>query len=742
MGKKLVSRTAKVLSETKKTKEKEAVAVAYEHIPRNPDEQQHGSLYAVIELEDKSGHAEEIIEKIIDVLHDAYYEDTDKEPLTAFEEALAKINDELTDRSSEGQINWLGNLNAVLAVLSGSTLHVTQAGKAEVYLYRGEHAMHVTEDLSGDSINPQRTFINIASGDLTEKDKVVLLTPGVFYKLSKHELKTFVSDNSPKIASENISKLLAGDNGAAKPNAVLVMEMVSPESFAADEEVEEKTEVWIKEDKNKLEEVGSGVAGGTIKIFDFLGKAFGGASTFITTKVVPSVKSGTRKAKDKIQGFKKEPEAESVILTSEEKISTKKPLNDNEIDLDDGILETPVDKEKEIRIKETRRKPKLLSLERFDFSFLERAKENVSGRTKRLRLPGGKFSFAYILVAVALIIGLVGYLGYSNNIKTQKAEAQSRLTEAESYYNDALAEITGGNYAEATNDLATAESLAEGVLATNYYHDEANTLITKINDTEDEARRITRNTAGLFYEFTENVTNIYTNGEMIYGVDFASGSVYSVDPKAGTGATIVKNPEIGGSVSLATLVESRDTLVVYTENKEVYEIDLTDGEVTKQNVPGEWEEATALNFFGTNIYLLAKNEGQIKKHFKIASGYGAGVDYFPEEVALENVTDMAIDGSIYTVDKNANIKKYISGSEESFTTTDLPGSYDNINNIYARPDIADIFLATNELIIRLDESGKFLAQYANDDVSSIGNLFVLSDKLYFVSENKVYSLGL
>lgn len=90
MAKKLVSRTAKVLSETKKTKDKEAVAVAYEHIPRNPDELKHGSIYAVIELEDKGGHAEEIAERIIDVLHESFYENLDKEPLESFEASLAK----------------------------------------------------------------------------------------------------------------------------------------------------------------------------------------------------------------------------------------------------------------------------------------------------------------------------------------------------------------------------------------------------------------------------------------------------------------------------------------------------------------------------------------------------------------------------------------------------------------------------------------------------------------------------
>ncbi|MDD3679224.1 MAG: hypothetical protein PHT36_03235, partial [Patescibacteria group bacterium] len=286
MGKKLVTRTAKVLSETKKTKDKEAIAVAYEHIPREPEEIAHGSIYAVIEVEDKSGKAEELAEKIIDVLHDAYYDDLGKEPLEAFENALAKINDELTDRSSEGHINWLGKLNAILAVFSNNTLHVTQAGKAEAYLYRGEHTMHITEELAGDEINPQRTFINIASGDLAEKDKVTFVTPGVFYKMSKHELKNYATNSSPKIAAENISKLLAGENGTTKPNALLIVEMVSPESLISDDESEKSNEVWVPTQNKKTENMTEGAIG----LIGKIGNLSSALLLFIKTKAIPKSK--------------------------------------------------------------------------------------------------------------------------------------------------------------------------------------------------------------------------------------------------------------------------------------------------------------------------------------------------------------------------------------------------------------------------------------------------------------------
>jgi hypothetical protein len=744
VAKKLVSRTAKVLSETKKTKDKEAVAVAYEHIPRNPDELKHGSIYAVIELEDKGGHAEEIAERIIDVLHESFYENLEKEPLESFEASLAKINDELADRSSEGQINWLGKLNAILGIFSENTLHVTQTGKAEAYLYRGEHTMHITEDLAGDSINPQRTFINIASGDLTEKDKVALATPGVFYKISKSELKNYTQESSPKNAADNISKLLSGENGTVKPNAILIMEMISPESYAADDEATESAEAWVKEDSSAMEDVSKGVTGGAFKFFDFIGKAFGATSAFISTKALPIVKEGTQKAGHKIKKFRKVEDAENIILESEERLSAEriKEADTNlEIDTDDGILETPVDNTKEIRIKETRRKPKLLSVERFDFSFLERLKERTTSGAKGIRLPKGKNSYLYIGVAVFFIISLVAYLGYAGTIKEAKSASETKLNQANSLYEESLTELANGDYRVASSNLISAEKLATEVAGSKYLNDEARDLLTKINDKKDEASRITRNTAQLFNEFETNIDQIFTNGTLIYAVDYETGSVSSVDPKSGATAKITENPAIEGKILFSNIVTSRNTLVAYTENQEVYEINLDNGNLAKQNINGGWEEATALSSFGTNIYLLSPTDNQIYRHLKIARGYGQKADYFNTPQTLGGAIGIAIDGSLYLTDKSANVSKFTSGVREEFALQDLPIDYSDVRGIYTTPNTDGLYLYTKNLVIKIDENGKFVSQYANDGAKEIKGVFVLENKIFFLSDNNIFALN-
>ena len=50
MHKKLIARTAKLSTETRKGHRGKGVAITYEHIPQDVDERNHGSIYAVINV--------------------------------------------------------------------------------------------------------------------------------------------------------------------------------------------------------------------------------------------------------------------------------------------------------------------------------------------------------------------------------------------------------------------------------------------------------------------------------------------------------------------------------------------------------------------------------------------------------------------------------------------------------------------------------------------------------------------
>jgi len=758
MGKKLVSRTAKVLSETKKSKDKEAIAIAYEHIPRNPEEQRHGSIYAVIEIEDNGGHAEVIADSILDALHNEYYLDTERDTISSFEAALAKVNEELAERSSEGQINWLGKLNAVLAVLSESTLHLSQAGKAEAYLYRGEQTMHVTENLSGDSINPLRTFINVASGDLTENDRVAFVTPGVFLKLSKSELRRFSTESSPKMAVDNLSKVLSGENSHTLPNAVLLLEMVSPEAYANEPEPDISTEAWVKPANDKLEPVSDSTLKGAAKVFDIMGKAATGAAAFVSTKVIPGIKTGSSKIRDKIKGFKKEGGAEKIILEDEKgDIAEDIVLNENEIKIQDAetpnleiteddneVTESTTPGVNEFRIREEDT-PKRLSLERFDFSFATKARDWTAKKAKGLKLPG-KNKKLFLIGGAVLAVALIGLMIFNINTGKAEAEAKNKYTQAQEKYEEALTEVAAGQKNEAMDDLETAESLALEVKNSKYSTPEVDKLLADIEATQNQIEGITKNTATEFYNFDKGELNaVYSDGNLLYVLKNEDGSVYALDPKAKTLATIIEKPNLGGKIIFSTFIANRKVIVAYTTNNEIYEIDLSGKKATKQNISGTLESGIALSSFNSNIYILSPEENEIFKHTKISGGYGQKTAYFSstENPNISDAKDLMIDSNIYVLNSNGQVEKYTAGKKQTFSVNGLPESASGVEHIFGNESTNGFYLYSKDKILKIDENQNFSTQYISDSVSDIKSMvaFDNSNIIFALSQGKLYAIS-
>jgi hypothetical protein len=247
------------------------------------------------------------------------------------------------------------------------------------------------------------------------------------------------------------------------------------------------------------------------------------------------------------------------------------------------------------------------------------------------------------------------------------------------------------------------------------------------------------------HEFSNPVTQIFTDGKLIYGLNFENGALYSLDPLTTTSATITETNDFGGGkIAYATLVTTSKAIVCFTDNEKVYRISLTNGKATAQTVSGTLEIADALDRFGTNIYTLSKANNQIYKHLSNTGGYSAKSNYFKEAPALNEVVDIAIDGALYTVTASGAVNKYTSGVQDDYQVTGLPIDYDDIRGIYTSPNTDGVYLFSANTLIRIDQNGKFVAQFVQDEASDIVSVFTndAQNKVYFLSGKKIYSLGI
>lgn len=170
---------------------KSAFADSFIFEPENIEEQALGNLYIIGEVTNYSENSSYLVNLLISVLKREFYANSKRSPLDSLENALHKANSTLADFAEQGNIEWINNLNVVIAVLKDGVLHFSQTGYCRVVLVRdGELA-----DISQGLIVPEqtashlKTFANIASGQLESGDQIVLATESFFNAVPEGEIK-------------------------------------------------------------------------------------------------------------------------------------------------------------------------------------------------------------------------------------------------------------------------------------------------------------------------------------------------------------------------------------------------------------------------------------------------------------------------------------------------------------------------------------------------------------------------
>lgn len=138
------------------------------------------------------------------------------------------------------------------------------------------------------------------------------------------------------------------------------------------------------------------------------------------------------------------------------------------------------------------------------------------------------------------------------------------------------------------------------------------------------------------------------------------------------------------------------------------------GEVLPLKVAGaeEWQGLRLIGGFAGNLYVLDVGLGRILKYSPTVDGYAIPpVDWLSPQadVALDDVVDMAIDGSIYLFRSSKRVEKLVAGKPEPF---DQPDEFDLAEPVacFAAPPSDTVFLADTHRILQLDTAGTFQRQ--------------------------------
>lgn len=765
MDKKLALRTAKLVSESQKLKSTSNVCIAYEHQPKDPDERRHGILFAVMDLNGHPKQSEELMEIVIDTFHSEYYQSLHKEPLESFENALSKINEELGEFTNNGNTFWMGKLNAILTVYADNTIHITQTGKAESYLYRGGKENHITEDLAGDSVNPLRTFVNITSGELTEGDKISILSSGILSNCSTEEISKFVVKYHPKMAVNHLADLIEGVGGSYGQNAALIVEFLTPDALANEVLDDEPDEIWLQGTTKK--EILAEKSGTILqKVFKYLKLAGIVIFEFITETLIPKVQGIFASVKGKsvnIKANKSEKESNVLMDTDEELIDFEKEeipkldddLVDDEKDLEiDGKpLESPAYKS-EIHIKESDDSPNKARFEKTKSSILSNlgslygsATQLANFKKTKKKLPKIKKNY-YLAIGLAVLLIFVPYLFITkigqSDAKTKKEEKAKydtmvqKMAEADSL-------STQNQKQKAAQDLDEAKNTANELVKGKFYVKEAKGKLTeidnKINAITQTAEANTSVLSDLSKLMKTNPVGIYSIGNVFYAIS-DSGEIVKAEKKSKKTLGLQLTGKISGKVVGATALAKIKSIEILTDKPAVYEFNADDNSITEKKASDGWEGAKDVDSYGTNLYLLT--DDQIYKHTRTSSGYAKKAPYLANPEDMKGPVSFRIDSDIYVLTSSGEILKFTSGKKQPFGLKDIPVKLNSANFIYTDTETKDILVASksDKSVVVIGKDGSYLGRYISDNFSSVQYIEIEENTVYVLTNNQILSFNL
>lgn len=158
--------------------------------PENIYEKRMGNLYLAGRLKNILPQNLHFLDKLAKVIQKEYYRSTIRKSEKALKESLKEANEFLEQIAKKGDVSWLGNLSFAVLSLKNYELNFTKVGDLKIFLLRGRRIIDIDRKLKFEEIEPYplKIFGNIVSGKLAEGDILLVSTKEVTDFFEKENL--------------------------------------------------------------------------------------------------------------------------------------------------------------------------------------------------------------------------------------------------------------------------------------------------------------------------------------------------------------------------------------------------------------------------------------------------------------------------------------------------------------------------------------------------------------------------
>lgn len=679
------------------------------------DSSDHGRLFIILELPKQKIDQQPYIDQLINEI--ATYFDTSHQDNAEIllEELLQQINQLLPEISSAIKIpGWINTLDLSVGIIYNNNVYMAGIGSINGLLI---HNKQVTTIMAkNNTINPNKIFADIISGELDDGDSLIISTESLFDYISKEKIKQLVSQYSPSAAAIKINELLE-----TVPDFVTFNSLIIKKPGLADREIgpEDIKKTTLKEPLETTD---------TIK------------STPTSNIDYPSSLPRTKTVLD-IKGFKNVGVIKKTVsLIYLIKIYFKTI----------GAIFAFVGK-----------KIKFIWLFIFSAKFRKNKEDKTINEIKEItnqkyfwfRNLSTKKRIGVIMLFVIMLIFLQS-LVFLTQEKADDAKNENfnkLLIDIENKYQEADAKLIYNDEQAAENILMEIEGLIAQMVPSspdqqNQISKLSETLFHKIND----VRHI--HVVPSPYEEMD-MTNTIANAQDIVQKQgsfyiLADNKLYKIKDKI---LEEIFNFSDGQVMQSMTDWPEKNRVVLSSLNA-VNEINYIIFDLDKKQIIGDLKQNAQntsvkdLVIYGNNLYVLDDKNQQIFKYSESGSGFSGGQGWLKENTDLTKGSSITIDGSIYLIDNSGAIKNFLKGSPEPFdyhTPRPIIGS-GAIIKTFRDSNYLYIIDPDNYRVVILDKDGNIKDQYASQKFDALKDLTIDPDEkaIYLLNNQHLYLLAI
>ncbi len=383
--------------------------------------------------------------------------------------------------------------------------------------------------------------------------------------------------------------------------------------------------------------------------------------------------------------------------------------------------------------------------------------------TKTTRLSYFRKYLLFFIIILALLFAQSIFLLARKQINIKKAQeyaatlekleiAQEELSIAFTYQDPKLIKTSINKFKNILNQLPqeTEEQKQTYNLFTQEYIEQLNQFYNLKNILNpllvvDLSQKYSEIITGGLVNLNNNLYIFNPENNYIYLFDLTTKEIELVNQ---TSANI-------GHLKTLTLMDN-DNLIGLDQNQGFVSFNILDKKIAPLNLNRQNDPQNIQDFYIYNrrLYTLEPLTNQVYKHDKTIDGFGREQNWITDETNLSQALSLAIDGSIYILDKKGQVLEFYQGELTDFSLADyqpvISTQDPNITKalgkikLYTSSELKHLYLldGPSQRLIIFDKKGNLINQFTSPEFKDLKD-FVINkqeNKAWLLAGTKIFEL--